>query len=175
MKTYTIRPGQWNFNPLESWFPRRARGFMGSVIFDSSAWWSIDDWQGDRDIFDANKLKGLTCYFSANNYNSAMIAWRPGSKDNVFEVFAYTNYPGSEWKTGPIVKVEAGQKLHFQARIDRKQVAYNIEEKKITHPFRRCWFYREVGTSIGGADNSPGPYGGKATQEMKIYVNFKIL
>jgi len=172
MTTYTIKPGQWNFRPLESWRPRFVvRGFSGWAKFDESAWF---DWEGDRDARDWNKLKGLTRYIGANNHHSAIIAWRPAEERGVFEVAAYTNYPGARWIVGELVKAKAGEKVHFEAVIYKRKVQYKIQSSLTGHDFRRCTIMREIGTSIGGANNSPGEYGGKATQEMKIEVEMKI-
>lgn len=178
MTTYTIKPGQWNFRPLEPIRPRFVtKGFFGWAVFDESAWF---DWGDDRDILDWNKLKGLTSYFSPNNRHSAMIAWRPSPEMNLFEITGYTNYPGKKAQHSGLksLKAFAGEEIFFTCTINAFSVYYRIEcgerQVEIEHKFWKRWIYREVGTSIGGANNSPGPYGGKATQNMKIDIDFNL-
>ena len=177
--TYTISPGQSNFRPLENPLPRFQRGFEIAVRFDESCWWSAEDWEGDQDRQDWNKLKGLAYYFGLNNHRSAMIAWRPSERENTFEVTAYTNNKRGGWKTtGNPVEVVAGEVFYASGNITGRLVEYSITSygrtSLYTHPWDKVWLnvYREVGTSIGGANNSPGPYGGEATQDMKMEIDF---
>lgn len=149
-------------------------------MFDKSCWWSIDDWEGDRDYEDANKLKGLTHAFSLNNHTTAMLAWRPAHKLHTMEVAAYTNDKNGDWMIGPWKTIACGDKGIASCKFDQGVAKYSIilphhEVDFVTHPFPQCAMMREVGTSIGGADNSPGPYGGKATQAMKLYCDFRVL
>jgi len=173
---YTIKPGQWNFRPLEPIRPRfGAKGFYGSVVFHESAWF---DWGDDKDEKDWNKLKGLTAYFGPNNRHSVIIGWRPTDEKNVFELTPYTNYPRSAAtyeREG--IKVRAGEEVFFECDINAFSADYVIKTDsgailRATHNFWKRWIYREIGTSIGGANNSPGEFGGKATQEMKIEIDF---
>ena len=109
-----------------------------------------------------------------------MIAWRPADLKNVFDVTAYTNdQRGGFVVTGEPVHVHAGEVCYASGSILKRYVDYTItyfgNTTPYRHDFRRPWFrvWREVGTSIGGADNSPGPYGGEATQHMEMEVAFK--
>ena len=183
MTEYTIAPGQSNFRPLENPAPRwNVSGFRVAFRFDASCWWSVEDWEGDKDRDDWNKLKGLTYFFSSNNRCSALIAWRPGKRENVFEVTAYTNDKrGGFTVTGQPVEVYAGELVYADCYISPNRVHYTISyfgvETKYEHDFSRPWLkvFREVGTSIGGANNSPGKYGGYATQDMKLWADFEVV
>ena len=177
---YTIYPGNKNFDPSEPIWPFRASGFSIACRLTESCWWSPEDWEGDRDRADWNKLKGITYAFSANNKCSAMIAWRPGKLENVFEITAYTNDRHGGWTvTGTPVEVYAGEVFYCSARVYDDAVRYEISYygniNEYTHPFRRPWLklYRETGTWIGGENNEPGPYGGRATQNMVMWIDFQ--
>lgn len=181
MKTYTIHPGSKNFAPKESFWPFRASGFRLACRLEPSCWWSAEDWEGDRDRADWNKLKGITWAFSANNKCSAMTAWRPGKLENVFEITAYTNDRRGGWTiTGDPVEVYAGEVFYCDVTIFddavRYEVSYFGNVTEYVHPWHRPWlpYYRETGTWIGGEDNSPGPYGGKATQYMEMEIDFEV-
>ena len=180
--TYKIKAGQSNFNPIENPLPRfGVDGFEMAIRFDRSAWWSPEDWQGDKDRNDWNKGKGVTWYLSWNDCSSAMIAWRPSGEKYVFDLMPYTNPGCGKWiTTRNPVQVYAGEVAYARAITNRREVYYeidyfgNITEYK--HEWRRPWPWiaREVGTSVGGANNSPGPYGGKASQDMKIEAAFRL-
>lgn len=179
---YTIQPGQSNFRPVENPMPRWANGFKIEARLDESCWWSEEDWQYDKDRQDWNKLKGLTWYFSSNKRCSAMIVWRPGKLENVFEITAYTNDKrGNFTVTGNPVEVYAGENFQASAEFGRRAIQYNISSfgrtSIYTHAWRRPWLriYREVGTYVGGANNSPGQYGGQATQPMKMWAKFSLI
>lgn len=45
----------------------------------------------------------------------------------------------------------------------------------VTHDFKHMKHVREMGTFAGGANNSPGPFGGKAIKTMQIQMGFAIL
>ena len=178
-KRYEIKKGQQNFSPKESWNPiYRPKGFRLTAVLDESCYYSNEDWtlNFDRDWNDWNKLKGVTNYFTLNNHTSALIAWRPDEKKNHFQFVAYTNFPKTNWIVGEPVIVEAGQEFSAEGILSRRRVNYTIQGQKTEHPFaRRLWFGRETGTWIGGANNSEGPFGGEASQDMKMWINFEIL
>lgn len=181
-KTYTILPGQNNFRPLENPLPRACSGFDMAIRFDKSCWWSQEDWEGDQDRRDWNKAKMISWFFSFNDCHSAGFAWRPADEEFVFDLTAYTNPKCGEWMTtGAPVKIYAGEMAYTRCRAGKRIVEYEIEYygnvSKYSHSWKRPWPWlcREVGTSIGGANNSPGPYGGKATQAMKMEIDFQLV
>ena len=182
MTEYTIAPGQSNFRPLENPAPIfMPSGFRVAFKFDPSCWYSLEDWEGDIDWYDINKLKGLTYFFSANNRCSALIGWRPAKAENTFEVMPYTNDRKGRFQFSPGILVYAGEMVYAESYIGPNHVEYRLKyygvETSYKHDFNRPWLrvFREVGTSIGGANNSPGKYGGYATQDMKLWADFEVV
>ena len=178
MKKYTIQPGQQNFKPLDSFWPRfNVKKFTVLARFAPSCYYSLQDWEGDRDWYDWNKLKGVTDFFSANNSRSCMVAWRPHVSDNHIEISAYVNYPGSEIKVQPLGVIECGKIFEVTVRMrgDESEFSYSDGETETTAflRYRRAWVSREVGTWVGGAGNAEGPYGGAATQYMELEAEVK--
>ena len=178
-KQYDIKEGQQNFSPKESFWPiYRPKGFRLTAILDESCWYSKEDWtlDYDKDWHDYNKLKGVTNYFTLNNHTSALIAWRPNKEPYHFDIAAYTNFPKTNWIIGEPVIVEAGQEFSAEGLLSRRKVSYTIQGEKTEHSFaKRLWFGRETGTWIGGANNSEGPFGGEASQDMKMWIQFNML
>lgn len=179
---YTIKAGDKNFRPLESWKPYFfPKSFTGSCTLTESCWWSIEDWKRDQDIKDWRKIKGLTSYFSPNNRHSSMIAWATDPQENVFRICAYTNYSGSSRQVSDFITVKAGEEFRFNASMSGNTVGYRIwrsgEAKAalmVYHDFKRPCVGREIGTWFGGANNAEGPYGDVATQDMNMFISFKI-
>lgn len=170
--TYTIAPGQNNFRPLESPLPRCASGFELAARFTPSCWWPETP-ENREDREDWNKLKGLTYFFGPNNRRSAMIAWRPGKVENVFELTAYTNDKRGGWKTsGNPALVHAGEVFYASCWIGKRDVSYAVTTFGNTSPYIHPWdapwlkVYREVGTWIGGS--------GVAPQEMELDIDFVL-
>ncbi len=180
---YYIIKGKQNFSPKESILPRtNVKGFTLTATLDSSCYYSQQDWTYDldRDRFDWNKLKGLSRYWTANNHTAAMFAWRPDTLPYHFQIAAYTNYPKTEIQVGEPITVAAGQSFSARCDLERYTAKYLIEvdsNKVFTaHSFRKkIGWAREVGTYFGGANNSPGPYGGKAPQNMVMHIYFSII
>ena len=111
-----------------------------------------------------------------------MIAWHPGKLENTCEVTAYTNDKKGRWRvSGDPVTVYAGEVFYCNGTLYDDAVLYEIEYfgniREYTHAWKKPWLrlYREVGTSIGGANNSPGRFGGKASQRMKMEVAFEVV
>ena len=179
---YEIRAGQQNFQPKESIWPQfSVDGFQLAVRFPAESWVGLGEWEDDGDWYDWNKLKGVTDYFSPNNRNSALIAWRWGVAPNTFQLTAYTNQKDGSWTiTGKPVTIYAGEVAYCQAITNRKNVYYEIEyfgnTTEYNHKWKRPWLWvaREVGTWIGGENNSPGPYGGEAAKDMSIDIDFQL-
>ena len=179
LRQYNVKKGNHNFTPNESLWPvYRPKGFKVTAVLDESCYYSKEDWtlDYDRDWHDWNKLKGITNFFTANNHTSALIAWRPDEKENHFQVAAYTNYPKSKWIVGDPVIVEAGQSFSATVELSRRKVKYTIEGQVTEHSFvRRIWMGRRTGTWMGGANNAEGPFGGVASQDMKMWIKFETL
>ena len=176
MITYQIKPGQKNFRPFENPLPRfGATGFELELIIEPGGWCSLDDWQGDRDYYDWQKVKGLTSYFSPNHCRTAMFAFRFGEQEETYQIAAYTNFPGKTRTVGPVLEVQAGEKVFAQAVLNRQEAIYYYGSHRVVHDFKRAWIMREVGTYAGGADNATGPFGGRAVKPLTLNLAFSIL
>lgn len=185
MKQYTILPGRQNFAPAEPVWPRLGPGFRFRAVFHHSCYWSWADWGYDRDWYDWNKLAGLTWFFTPNNHTSALVAWRPGNVKGKIQVAPYVNYPGAAWTVGDTLTVDTGAdenapELLGNVYVGRRGIIYRLwygdESLKQEIPFKRPWPWisRQVGTWIGGGNDKEGPYGGEATQEMKLWLDFSM-
>jgi hypothetical protein len=182
MVTYSIHPGQTNFRPLENPLPRfKVKGFTFSAKFLPGGWCSKEEWEGDADWFDWQKLKGITKFGSANNKQTAFIAFRFGVKPETYEITAYTNDSKAGWVVSKdIIIIETGEVIAGSCDFKDNQAVYDIKSEggeflKESHTLKNFCIGREVGTFAGGANNSPGPFGGVAFKKMQIEIDFNIL
>lgn len=181
-KEYTIEAGKQNFRPGESILPYfSVNGFEIWAVFDSSAWYSLEEWEGDSDWYDWNKLKGFSNMLSPKNKQTAMYAWRPDTRAYTIQVAAYTNDRRGGWTVGPPALIPCGQTFHGKVNwLSRKaiyeygEVAAYSKKEIIEHEVKRPFIAIETGTWMGGANNAHGPYGGKATKKMKILVEMTM-
>jgi len=179
LKDYVVEAGKQNFKPGESILPYFApKGFEVLAVFDSSAWYGMDEWMNgdevDGDWYDWNKLSGLTNYLTPNNKTTAMFAWRPDSTAYVIQVAAYTNDSRGGFTPGPVELVPCGNLFVGQVNWTSSVARYTYGEQTIDHEIRRPWIVRHAGTWIGGANNAPGPWGGKVHKEMKLSVEMRV-
>lgn len=169
---YTIKAGQKDWSPMEipwPYFPKRGSQWMFDIEFTESCWY---DWRPDMDQHDINKIGGVTNMFSLNNVDSALLGWRPSlMARNLFEIFPYFNV-GSSIVVGDPTIVGAGAITRAVITyLGRKEFSIQIEDMEPeNHKLERFWVGRRVGMNMGGANNSPGPYGGVASQDMEMYV-----
>lgn len=173
MQEYVLTAGRQNFRPNESIRPRFDADTMIVVArFDPSAWWSLEEWDGDRDWYDWNKLKGLTAFWSANNKQTAMFAWRPGPTPDTWQIVAYTNDEAGGRKVGRPITVGKDDLFVGYIYWSEQEVTYRYGDQVVSHLLERPGMLRETGTWLGGADNDPQglPYGGAAHREMRLYV-----
>jgi hypothetical protein len=126
-----------------------------------------------------NKLKGFTHYFSLNNKNSVIIAFRPSLTPGYMSLSPYINdkhgnaiYEFSD----NTFEVQCKSRTKIEVNIFKRHVDFEFKNetnvKKYKYSFKRprVPIWREVGTSIGGEDNSSGDYGGRATQRMTLHA-----
>ena len=187
MKTYHIRKNQKLFRPLAPIWPvAYPKGFEFRAVLDESLWFSADEVDGDKDRGDWLKLTGITSAFGRNNHRAALIAYRPLDVKNTFALTAYTNDKKGGWHTGgsaiKIKVVEAGEqfwgKAFFVMDWFTNTVQYDIESKtgsfSTRHDFDTPWHHRDrqIGGAHGGANNSPGPYGGRAVKDGQYQLAF---
>jgi len=150
--------------------------------FDESAFY---DWGDDMDRQDWFKLAGLTGNWLKRDKNAVMIAAR--SIGQFMQVTAYTNQAGGR-------RIGYGSDQHILLlRPDEKARAriINLGNDKWEYQFfkgrespvnnaiiHECELGKrayKTGIYIAGANNSEGPFGGKASQKMKIYTDFKVV
>ena len=176
MTKYTVKPGKTNFRPLEPWTPiHKAKGFEVEFTIRPGGWCSQEEWEGDNDWQDWWKLKGLTRCFSANNKQSALVGFRFGKDPGTYEVCGYLNDKDGGWKASPPVKIYAGKSNIITCVFEKGKAWYIGKGLNWSTPFDTPKLFRETGTYAGGADNGDGVYGGYATKEMNIDIEFKIL
>lgn len=180
---YEIRAGQQNFKPLESPLPKWGKMVTIDAELDSSCFYSWRDWSFDRDWWDWNKLKGVTSFFGANNKTSAMVGWRPANiKGFMLTPYVNDKKGKAHYADGSdAFFIEVNQPFRVTIELQKNKAVYTFTagDKAKTYTisqWRRPWhgIYREVGTWIGGANNEPGPYGGAATQDMKLLARMKL-
>lgn len=175
MSEYTVQAEKQNFKPNESFLPYIApKGFEVLAYFDSTSWYSLEEWAGDRDWYDWNKLSGLTNAFTANNKQTVMYAWRPDSTAYLIQVAAYTNDKRGGFTAGPVELVPCGELFIGKVNWTSEVARYTYGETAIDHKITRPYVVRHTGTWIGGADNSPGPFGGRAHKEMKLRIDMRV-
>ncbi len=188
MKQYSIKKGRTAFRPIAPLLPALVyTGFEFTAVLDKSCWFSAEDVGGDKDRADWLKLTGITAAFSLNNRRSALIAFRPTDVPDVFAITAYTNdRKGGRQIGGPgfkIATVKAGEQFSGRVRFEQypftDAVEYYIDTPDgtftATHDFERPWhnLYREITPWWGGANNSPGNYGGAAPKNARLKLQFE--
>lgn len=188
MRTYTVKKGKTAFKPRACLLPALVTGgFSFRAVLDSSCWFSAEDVGGDKDRGDWLKLTGITAAFSPNNRRSALIAFRPTDVPDTFAITVYTNDKKGGWQIGgpgiKIATVKAGEEFSDSVRFEQylftDAVEYYIRTKSstftATHDFKKPWhsLYREITPWWGGANNSPGDYGGAAPKNAKLKLQFE--
>lgn len=191
MKTYTVKAGKTNFRPLENPFPvRNPKGFEISFMFLPGGWCSKEDYtytdENGNEVFDKDwndwqKLKGFTHFFSSNTKRTAILAFRFGEQPETYEVCAYINDKKGRplYDNDNTLIVEANEQASGTMQVINNVAVFNLATEgggyyEEQHPFDLFKLCREVGTYAGGANNSPGPYGGQAAKDMSIRIDFKI-
>ena len=193
---YNIRKGEKNFTPSEPWLPGLAKGFEFWVAFHHSCYFSWADREFDGDWKDVMKLRMLTLAYTPNNHLSYGAGFMPANGFGYILTTPYTNYPGTDFQTRredsvkvktvgtlPEAQLEAGSMAYGRVTRNSRKVFYHFEcgneELNVSHDFRlkwwQPWISRLTGTWAGGANNSPGRYGGEASQDMKLWLNFNTI
>ena len=181
---YRIKSGKSNFWPLEPWWLIfNPKGFEGLITFPEEAYTSFEEWKRDKDWYDKNKLSGLTQFYTFNDHNASLTFFNWGEEMNTFEIGGYTNYPGSQFQWSEPLVFKAKEIAYYQCKFIGNEAHYTLtrlsDGYQITWvtPFKQSsrWLMRRVGTSIGGANNSEGEYGGKSTKDFYLHSRFRIL
>lgn len=178
---YTIKAGRKNFWPPEKIWPRHFADFHFKAAFDSTCYFSHSDWQYDGDWHDWNKLFGRTAFFTANNKNSNIIAFRPSDEDQVMEVGPYTNGAEGSFEfedRSNVFRVHTGEWFENHCSVVGDSAFYTIwtatDTLSWTHTYQKSrWpFFRDTGTWMGGRNNDKKglPFGGEASQPMRLWI-----
>ena len=194
-KEYNISPGQSNFRPQDPIGLTRKRNFRFKVAFHHSCYFSLQDYEDDQDWYDVNKLALATLAYTPNNHNAYGLGFMPADEAGKILVTPYTNYPGTDFTTERkesvsvgtaetlMEAIHAGLVVEGAVKRDRRNVYYELslngQALKVDHPFKLKWFMpwiaRRAGTSMGGANNSPGRFGGQAHKDMKLWLGFEYI
>ena len=181
MKTYSIKAGQTNFRPFEPIWPIwKPGGFEIAGRFLPGGWCSLEDWDNDKDWYDWQKLGGITNFFSGNATQTAMFAFAFNEAVETYKITPYTNPKRGRWVAGQAMIVDANETFALSCTFNKNTVYYNMTSEgnkspQQSHELKRFWLGRRVGTYAGGANNSPGPFGGKTAKDMSIELEFKTL
>ena len=145
MTKYTVSPGKTNFRPLESWKPIwKPIGFEVDFTILPGGWCSEEDWEGDLDIEDWWKLKGLTHYLSVNNKLSAMVGFRFGKEPETYEYCGYVNDKNKGWKASKKVLIEAGKPQKVRCNFSRNKAWFTSDKLDWITDFDRHRWIQEV-------------------------------
>ena len=173
----TLKKGKNNWRPWGIPWPLflpMMKGIKYTVRFDKSCWYN---WLPDTDHYDINKGGGFTEMFSLNNANSYLWGWNSDeTEQGVFNIYAYYNAPDTSFKFEKIGKVKAGEDFDVQVLTSGKIVILT-QEAEAFHQFEEPGFKvaRMITEWFGGANNSPGPYGGSASQDMEMVIKKSII
>ena len=150
-------------------------------IFEENCWFN---WLPDKDQYDINKLFGMTSTFSLNDIDAGLIGFYPNpDKQGYMYVTAYSNYGKDKVFIGDtsgenkkIWMAEIPVMYKGKAIITNlgNKWGFEIEGVKAQHDKKKMCSYRTVGPWIGGANNEEGPHGGKASQDMTLWVNYSF-
>jgi hypothetical protein len=173
----TLKKGRNNWRPwgipwplILPWF----KAIKYTVNFDSSCWYN---WLPDKDQDDINKGGGFTEMFSLNNASAYMWGWNPlASEKDVFRIWAYRNREDRTFEFVMLGTVKAGKDFDVEVKTDGTVVFLNgeaITQHKFPSP--KFWFARMITEHFGGENNSEGPYGGVASQDMMKSVKKRLI
>lgn len=146
---------------------------------------TIPDYKDDADEYDWHKGGGFALDWIRNDEDSLMWAWSSRFSSNTILLTGYMNRDGGR-ETGDSQPMQARQfeRVYIRLRRDGKgSRRWNVYMRNLatgdeyTENFKTAkngfWFFGRWSRRIpapyhGGADNSPGPFGGVAPQDMDI-------
>lgn len=177
MTHYWIEPGKKDFKPFE--IPchcptRLIKRVDYKFYFEENCWY---DWQGDQDIFDMNKLGGVTDAFSANNRTSVMLTFRPSSIQGNTDVFLYFNKKDGSFSISPkLFTLEPKQLVSGSLIRNGRKWTFVSGDVEYSFTWDKSPFITRVITPyFGGENNADGPFGGVASQRMDLYLKQKVV
>lgn len=160
---YRVEKGRHDFKPNNGAWITGKNKIEGAFSFTESMYFHIEDpdYPHGSDVYDWNKIAGLTWFLSSNSNWSGMLAWRPNQgKRNSFEIGAYVNRRGGSFDFKTIRIVDVGQTVFFQLIWVSDTVVFKtrIEDETdfqfLQMPLKNppWWFpyFREIGPWFGG-------------------------
>lgn len=192
---YTIDKGDRDWKPVDGFDVFRVRDVRVSLKVDNSMMFNyIDPDTGvfDSDAFDWKKVGGVSFVNWRNFWNiwvktsdAAMMAWRWNPKLNVFEICLYVHMGGDTIKferPDQVVRIKYNPDNEYDwVHLDicgNKGTLYQGDEEVNYFPILsrfRPSRYSRIGAWYGGANNSPGKWGGRAPKDMTCEIEFKKL
>lgn len=150
--------------------------------------YTLDDGTFDQDWHDWNKLGGLTFNLWFRNKDAALGGWRYNPESEFFEVCAYLNdkrgnYPDKSkivrYSAGERGKIEITRKgreyvFTFFRYEDKKAPWIPLERQATLKVRKNFWFAYRSELWFGGANNSPGPFGGVYHSDVCLDWSLKI-
>jgi hypothetical protein len=158
----TIRTGSHDFRPNA--FPWPIKGDFDLVLkldLHENCWFPPDSIPCGRSW---NKGGGITEYFSLNNHNSLLLAWRPADEGGIFEVCMYVNDAEGGWcasaplfmptyHTACMIFSRRGQQLSSRLEIWHGQE--KMQSGKTHIQITISGWLRKVGAWFGGQCPAP--------------------
>ncbi|PHN03647.1 hypothetical protein CRP01_25655 [Flavilitoribacter nigricans DSM 23189 = NBRC 102662] len=150
---YRVEAGNHDFRPND--FPAPHFGadhYTADLTFTPSCWWSQEDtdYTGGRDIYDWNKIGGMTNFFNSNSTHSVMLGWRPAATANTIEVTAYINPKEGRFVTGPVLQIPVNRPLHAEIKWASDTVYYEYGNLSFSYAIPKPWSIRKIGPWFGG-------------------------
>lgn len=178
MKEYTVQKDNHDFKPNDQRFFSWKSKVKVRFSLTQSMWFSREDpdYQGGNDVFDWNKIAGVTGFFSSNSTNALMFAWRPAEElEGTFEIAGYVNDKDGAHSGETILFATVGTEYEGEAVWSGDYAVFKLREvgedefSFVSMPLNRLpWykrFYREIGPWFGGNQ--------KAHKEMKLNLEIK--
>jgi hypothetical protein len=171
------------------WIPRK---FKILLFFKKITWTTepntsmIFDYQGDKDWMDWKKIGGISLVNFSNLFNifiknrdSIMLAWRYNNEIDLFEYAIYVNNNSKNIaydKPDQLLKTKSS---NVNLTIEKENGIFkcylyengeNVNSINIKPRFNPL-FFSLINPWYGGANNSEGPYGGKAPKDMECRID----
>lgn len=184
MKKYTTKKGHHDWWPFEfprMWFVKKKRITL-TFTFDVDC---IYDWNGDQDQLDWNKIGGVSFNLFSNTKNSIIGGWRSNPITRKIELTIYRHVAGNILKgnddgevmmtVDPFDVIELtiwpqlnGRFFCAQLQHDDQVIMIPVEYPEVKKIGRR------IGMWFGGANNSPGEFGGVSSKSMTAWIKFDL-
>ena len=196
LSPYEIKAGDHYSRPTTQGFRKRAKDvhtIEALIKIPDLENKNLFDYEGDPDMYDWSKVLGLhftsSMFFGYfNPKDNLLLAFRQISfEDKLWQIAPYLNYNWSHDDGTPFT-FKSGDLAHayFKKRNSNgkewdcfvgspgQEHNHTYFETRIKGYGRRDFVRNMKGLYHGGANNAPGPYGGKAPIDMEIWMAYKI-